>query len=53
MIYLYFQRKDLRKYLRDTSADRAKFSNGQTCLRIYLYKNSNSVDNTLVLNQYF
>lgn len=26
-MYLYFQRKDLRKYLRDTSADRAKFSN--------------------------
>lgn len=39
---LYFQRKDLKKDLGDTSADRAKFS-----------KKSDLSNNTPMLNQYF
>ena len=49
---LYFSRKDLRKDLRDTSADRTKFSNEIKSVKNIIYiKNSNSINNTFMLNQ--
>jgi len=51
-MHLYIQRKDLRKDLRDTSADRTKFSNEIKSVKNIIYiKNSNSINNTFMLNQ--
>ena len=52
-MHLYIQRKDLRKDLRDTSADRTQFSNEIKSVKKYIIyiKNSNSVNNTFMLNQ--